>query len=121
METMKNNFRKFISILLLLAYLPLIVSFEFVHDHSNVKGKSHSHELEQLEHCNNVCFDEKPHEHSDEEDCISCFFSSFQFFEIPQKHFFFALQKEKRSSHFSTNSPLYFLIQKSSRSPPFFS
>lgn len=118
---MKNSFKKFISILLLLAYLPLVISFEFVHDHSKLKGKFHTHEIEQLEHCENVCLDEESHEHFDEEDCISCFFSSFQFFETPKTQFNFSLKKEELNSHFFAKLPPYFFIRKSSRSPPFLS
>ncbi len=112
---MKNSFKKIISLLLLVAYIPLIVSFEFAHDHSKANEEIHSHGQEQLEFCNKVCVGE------DLNDCVSCFFSAFQFYEIPKTHFFFDLQKEKQNSQFSINSPLYFFIQKSSRSPPFLS
>lgn len=110
---MKNSFKKFISVLLLVAYLPLIVSFEFAHDHSKTNEEIHSHGQEkQLEFCNKICADEELG------DCVSCFFSTFQFYEIPQNDLFFYTLKEKHDSYFSINSQLYLLIRKSSRSPP---
>lgn len=112
---MKNSLKKFVSVLLLAAYLPLILSIEFAHNHSKFNEEIHSHAQEQLKFCNKVCVKKNLN------DCTSCFFSAFQFYETPKTQLFFDLQKAKLNSQFPTNSPLFFFVQKSSRSPPFFS